>query len=293
MEPTGSTCVHALTWLKVIGLMAIPGFLGGVLDVLQLIDLKRLVCAEDYAPVGSWKRFWSAVALGGCGGCGGAVAVLFLGVWTNQLDTTKSDTRNMVLLATLGLVSGFLGYKALKKVADNVDKRFSDIQDDIKRAEARAVEESALLDQCLSALRTNAPESEIATLAKKLESVHQRRQADRRVGIVLGNLHDRLKNYNEAIAVVTRVLAGKSKLNTSSDTDAGDLLFNRACYRIPLLVQARQNHSDADEARIKEDIMADLKRAVSLNPTNKDIARGDADLQILRGDQAFQDLIRA
>lgn len=288
-------------WVAVLGLMLIPGAIGGVIDVLQLINLKKLLSDPDYTPFGLWRRFWGAITVGMLSGAGGAAAVLFLGVWTNQLDTSKSDTRAYVLLATLGVVSGFLGYKALKRVADNIDKRFEDVhaelenaKKEIKEAEARAIEESALIDKCISAWRNeDTPSSEIESLAKRLEVVQARRRSDRTVGIVLCNLYDRLKNHEKAISMITTVIALKTKEAPNNNADIGDLFFNRACYRMPLFVAA----TAADKAdivdRLKGFIISDLKRSIELNPANRDIASGDDDLAPLRTLPEFNALLRA
>ena len=76
-------------WIEILALMIIAGAFGGVLDVLQLIDIRKLI-EQDGPVLPSKRRFLGALCLGAVGGTGGALAMLFVIAATAKLDT--SDT---------------------------------------------------------------------------------------------------------------------------------------------------------------------------------------------------------
>lgn len=284
-----------MSWIEILALMLIPGAFGGILSVLQLIDVPRLMDSAKLSVFVSRRRFYLALILGAFGGCGGALAILLLGLWTKQLDDNLvATTRNKLLFCSLGVVSGFLGFRLLKSVASNLEKQIHDAElraeDRIREMEKRLVEEDDIMSQAREAFRSKTvANADIEQVISAMEQVKRRRPADRTVAILIGNLYDKVGKHTEAISAVTDTLAAKGRLGKAADKDAADMLFNRACYRIPLFAAAEND--EAKKNVLKKEILEDLKTSFSYFPENKVIARGDEDLAALKNDPDFRALV--
>lgn len=281
-----------LDWIGVLLLMLIPGAFGGILSVLQLLDIPRFIAGKN--GIGDWWRFGGAAVLGAFGGCGGALGMLLVGVWTSQLDF-KATTHNRLLYISLGMVSGFLGFKLLKTVATNLEKQIRDVelrtQDQIEGLKNQLIEDNNILVTAGSFLDDpNASTEKIEEIIAQLAEMETRRRGDRRVAMLLGNLYDRIGKHQKAVVVVTEALTEKERTGTSKDKDAADLLFNRACYRIPLL---KQETDDDKKKRLHTAIIQDLIRSFDLSPANRVDAKSDDDLAFLSEDEEFKRIVGA
>ena len=268
--------------------------------MLHILDTRELMAPprEPSLVSWSWKRFWAALGLGAAGGFGGATAMLLLGITTKQLKM-EFDVENIARLFSLGLVSGFLGFRLLKSVADKVDKQ---IQENIEKSEQRQdekmvemqkrlFEEAGYIDQAKTALSKNATVPELEALAGILYGMHQRGRNDRRLGIVLGNLYDRLGREVEAVNVVTEVIQNRTEKGFGKTKDTADLLYNRACYRVPSYLKAKAQTNASEMKGIIGDIITDLTLSFQYFPPNKQIALQDDDLNRLRGDTNYDAFI--
>jgi hypothetical protein len=279
-----------LDWIAVLLLMLIPGAFGGILSVLQLLEIPRLIAGKN--AIGNWSRFCGAAVLGAFGGCGGALGMLLAGVWTSQLDF-NATTHNRLLFISLGMVSGFLGFKLLKTVATNLETQIRDVElrtkDQIEGIKDQLIEDNNTLD-IASSIRDdpNASTEKIEEIIPELAQVATRRRGDRTVAILLGNLYDRIGKHQEAVSVVTDALTERERMGTSKDKDAADLLFNRACYRIPLL---KQETDDDRKKRLHTAIIQDLIRSFDLSPANRIEAKSDEDLAFLSEDEEFKKIV--
>ena len=279
-----------LGWVPVLALMLIPGAFGGILSVLQLLEIRRLISGKSV--IGHAKHFSAALALGAIGGCGGALAMLLIGVWTNQLDF-HGTTHNYLLFVSLGMVSGFLGFKLLKSVATNLEKQIHDIetktQDQIEVVKDQLIEDDSTIDKG-KLIRDNptAPAAEIEEIIPELIRVTKRRPTDRTASILLGNLYDRIRKHQEAISAVTDTLEAKRQAGSADDKDAADLLFNRACYRVPLW---KEQADPQQKKRLRDAIIKDLKQSFELSPANRIEAKTDDDLVALGDDEEFKKIV--
>jgi hypothetical protein len=93
------------TGLGIASMMSLAGAFGGMLDVLQLIEVRRLI-EQKGALVVSKRRFIAALLLGCVGGIGGVFAMIFTITATSTINTDYTP-RNQLLLFSLGVVSGF------------------------------------------------------------------------------------------------------------------------------------------------------------------------------------------
>jgi hypothetical protein len=63
-----------LNFWAALALFIVPGAFGGILSVLQLIDVGRLIDGRKKILTVAGNRFWGAILVAGAGGVGGALA---------------------------------------------------------------------------------------------------------------------------------------------------------------------------------------------------------------------------
>jgi tetratricopeptide (TPR) repeat protein len=291
-------------WIEILILMAMSGMFGGVLDVLQLIDIKKLI-EQDARVLLSKRRFVGALLLGAVGGAGGAIAMLFVIVATAKLNT-KPEPENRLMLISLGMVSGFLGYRVLRSVAQRVEKQIQEVEtraakkidESAARVEAsttQKIEETADRLQreteyskaitlgFMIAEKGDAIPSDTDTAISGLKRILEREPDNRQAGIVLSNIYRKLGGNNEALRVLsalTQSLEGK----TARQKDLADSLYNRACLYNSM---ANQEKNELRIQELRNKAYEDLERSIRLSPINKDEALQDPDLESLRGDERF------
>jgi hypothetical protein len=279
-----------------LALFVIPGAFGGALSVLQLIDISRLIDASKKLGIANKNRLFGAILVGALGGVGGSLASLVVGVWTGKLNFTQS-TSNCLFLLALSVVAGFLGFKLLKKVATNFEKSIRDsenrLMENQETERQQLIEDEAVINQGLSlSQEKNVPDSDIEGLLPEMQALLTRRNTDRRVGIVLGNLYDRLGQHERAAATVTQVLdsreaAGMDSDKSNPDKNCSDLRYNRACYRVPLWVK-EQDAAKKDD--LKKTIISDLRLSFVGSASNRDSARVDTDFTPIHKEPEFMAL---
>lgn len=289
-------------WKTILLLTSISGAFGGMLDVLQIIDVRKLIERPE-TPIASWRRFIAALALGAIGGVGGAVAMLFVIVATAKLDTSDTPA-NVLMLCSLSMVSGFLGYRVLSSVARRVENQ-------IKEAEARTekkIEETtaqtvAIVDKKIqqSSKYANAiskgllvagslevPPFVIEDAIAEIEEIIKRTPDDRQASIVLSNIYSSQENYDKAIDVLNDLMKTLQNKGESRNIDMGDALYNRACILNTKAKGLPEGSPELNE--LKKKIYADLAASFRLSPTNKEEAKKDPDLESLRAEEQFINL---
>jgi hypothetical protein len=292
-----------MSWLTILLLMACAGAFGGVLDVLRLIDIKDLL-SEKAGPRFSWVI--QGLLVGAVIGSGGAIAAIFV---TGAADkfATVDTVANRLRLVSLGVISGFLGYRLLKSVANQLEKDVNDVKEKTQSQgkeliDVKAKQEKALTDtkkdvDLVEAIgfgfaalgAPNVLESDLNTTVRRLEEARSAFPAHRRVGILLARLyHERLNSTEKAMEILTQVLEAKRQEHSDTDDDAADVLFNRACYS-SILAGTQTDQKRGEEFRTKA--LADLALSVRYKPTNKKDAASDDDLKPLKDDVRFRDLI--
>jgi tetratricopeptide (TPR) repeat protein len=309
----GASATDVLTtggigWIKVLLLMCGAGAFGGMLDVLQLVDIRKLV-GESGPILASKKRFMGALILGALGGMGGSISMLFVIVATSKLETSDKPT-NILLLISLGMISGFLGYRVLRSVAQKVEKQLEEmelrtdkkIQETAARVEEQTtkkiVESKKILQREVEysdAITTgkivradeHALPSTIEMAMSQLRSVLEEIPDDRQATIILSNLYTKKGDYDNAISLLTgfiEMLQEKGGRNK----DIADALYNRACF-INIVAEGITNNL-AKREELKHKVFADLERSFRLAPSNREEAKNDPDLQNLLNDNMFKPL---
>lgn len=280
-----------LTWALTLVLASLSGAFGGILNVLRLLEPRDIF---EGKPIPSGGRLLGAITLGGIIGSGGAIAMLFVSSAAGKLNTAD-NTSNMLTLISLGVISGFLGYRLLSGVADRLEKDVLQIQGKAD-AQDREIQQSKLQMEFVEAITQGLVAadneklgvSELTEPIRKLEAVRVKVPADRKIGIVLGRLYVRREEYDQAICVLSEVLAAKKAAGTGSDADAAALLYNRACY---LAVLAGKTADPTKQTALKEKAYVDLESSVKFSPDNKKEAAVDDDFSALKSEDKFKTLI--
>jgi tetratricopeptide (TPR) repeat protein len=291
-----------LTWTTILVLMSFFGMFGGILDVLGMIDIRRLVDVEFkqinrvFVP---GKRLIAALLLGGIGGIGGAFAMLFVIVAAAKLDTADTPI-NKLLLASLGVVSGFLGFRVLRGVARGVERQ---IQESEVRLEARTAEQIQATknhaeqivekyDAITSGMRFVEENKETLPsvqfqVTSTLEELRERIPADREVTMVLGEIYRKTGRYQQAIDLLTEFLNTIER--SGRNKDIADARYNRAGYYN--LMADRLADGNEKKQQLKNQAYEDLKESIRLSPENKEDAIAEGDLESLRQEERFTQLV--
>ncbi len=278
----------------IIVVMCISGVFGGILNVLQDIDIRKLVQEGDRA-ISSVPRFVAGLVLGGFRGSGGAIAMLFLLAVADKLPTTATS-KNIVILFSLGVVSGFIGYRLLRRVAASVEKQIEEAvgrtEKKIEEVEDRVDKDVRLADALrwgeITAEREVVLPSDLRAPIEDLEEVRREMPSESQVGIMLGRLYvEKSDDVRKGIRVLSEVLEAKKKEGADKDEYAADLLYNRACYFNLIANKA----SGPEKNELKEKAYEDLEASIRLAPENKDDALVDPVLESLRHEERFGILI--
>jgi tetratricopeptide (TPR) repeat protein len=295
-----------MDWLYILGLMSFSGAFGGALSVLQLYDVRKLL-DESEAVSFSRNRFFAALILGISSGIGGSISMLFVISATAKLDTNPT-TANKLLLCSLGMISGFLGYRALGGVASRVEKQISEIdaKTDRKLKETKIHLEELTEKKIGDAKDTvksiaeywdsinmgldaagdkNGLISEDLKAISRLERLREQMPGNREVAIILARIYAKLNDHVKAIEILTNLIVAIE--GTGRDKDTADALFNRACY-YNLIADSEAGDKKAE---LKTKAYVDLKESIRLSPENKEDATTDPDLQSLRDDERVKQLI--
>ena len=282
---------HILSTLQILFIMCAAGAFGGMLDVIQLIDVRKLV--EQEGPIVVFtRRFFVALALGAFGGIGGAVAMLFIITATAKLDTGDKP-ENLLLLISLGMVSGFLGYRVLRSVAMRVEKQIQDVEErtdkKIREAESNLkryteIIEAVNIGRSVVADRS-AERFALEEAIEKLEALRSQMPDHREINIVLGTIYRKMGKYRKAIQTLTEALQAM-RAKGAKDKDVADVLYNRACY-YNLLADSVDG---TERGELKQNAFADLEASFRLSPSNRSDAAEDGDFLSLRNEERFRTL---
>jgi tetratricopeptide (TPR) repeat protein len=284
--------------------MGISGAFGGILDVLQIIDIRRLVTQSEPI-ISSYRRFFIGLILGAIGGIGGGMAMLFTLIATSKLNTANTP-ENTLMFLSLGTISGFLGYKILRNVAQRVDKQIQEAEQrtekKIDQAIATTVEKIEKAEDnvhkelnyhhivALSLFvigQPNPPSTLIRQSIIDLEDILKRTPNDRQASIILSNAYAKEKNYKKSIEVLTNLIKLLESAGNLRIEDIGDALYNRACIRSEMLLKI---NDESEVEKLKKEIYTDLQKSFQLVPSNKEEAKADPDFENLINEEEFKRL---
>lgn len=202
-------------------------------------------------------------------GAAASVALFFVtGPLFNLTLTQEMAHDHWIRVIALGVLSGLAGMKILASSSSHIFERISVLDDRMEQLE-KGRKTHELIRQAESLAAENRLEHALARYTEAL------RINPRNEDALLGKariLNDRCK-WDEAITTVSKVLA----VNPSSER----AYYDRACYK------------NATGKHAKEEILQDLKSAVTLDPLYKTYAAlRDNHFQNLQDDESFRSLIQ-
>lgn len=224
-------------------------------------------------------------------GIGGALAVNFLFLWINKIEYAN-DIKNVMFLAGLNTVAGFLGNKALQAVAGKLEKQISDVEKRSIMIETESIRSTNLAYALTAAtsslaLKHDMP-ADLQDALNTLLSFKDEIISDRRVVILCGRIYRRLKQYENAIAVLTAYVDNK---NNKIDDNYADILYNRSCYGVLLFSELEKKDRLLAEKTLKEGV-SDLRESIKIRPLNKEDAKNDPDFDAIRNKEEFKEIIK-
>lgn len=299
-------------WIEVLWYLCVPGAFGGILAVLRPVaiglgmdlDVADGLRRHHGVRVPSISALCWRMILGALAGIGGSLA--FVGVLA--LDgkfRAAPQNEDILLFCSAGVISGFLGFKLLVRLSNNLEEQLRHLADRQAAKEATDVEQTLRIkEQSLrlavsngyyvaNSLREDAPERSdpeaVEDAIKVLEEARSAHRSHRPAAMILGRLY-RARNDEAAddllkgIEVLTDALAAKSAEGTGEDKDAADILYNRACYYALLFAK------DGNQAN-KNSCLSDLEKSVKLLPKNAQHAKEDSDFDPVKESEKFKSLI--
>lgn len=273
--------VPGVYWLVPI-FGGLGGTVGGLLrsdNALELCSLREVMVPNPRKGTEQVKStesptYWK-ISLGIVGeiaiGLGGATAAIFL--FGGTLKFEEHDPKTYVLLVSVSFLAGAFGKDVVVTAGERLLREVK-----TEASAAAATAQSAQHDankataigyalQATVLLREGKPKEalDVANLALELDPKNATAYGEKARAL------KRLNRLDEALLVVEEGLKIKS--------DKAPLLYNRACYKLLLGKGTR------------EEILADLKKAITIKPELKKEARGDEDLRSLRDWDEFQKLV--
>lgn len=285
-----------LTWIDVIQFVGIPAFFGGILQVAHELTYGSLSSEKQHRPAGDVPAKTKLAALtdviiGGLFGVGGGAAVILAAIWLDKFKMVRSED-NELYLVVLGIVSGFVGYRILPRVAQSLEARM-DITEkesrlahkeaikaaeyaDIARKKAEKALEGAVKAQKMSYIIYLIEKNDYQKAEKYLLDLRQNDRLDFSIYSQLSNLHKRKRDYNGAIDLTDRYIEDLRAANMGSDEAYTKALYNRACY-----TTLKAFSSGRDEVLLTK-ALDDLRRAIGLNSGLRELAWNDDDFKMLK-----------
>jgi len=286
-------------WTEILLLLVVFGAIGGVLQVLSLLNPKDIL-RDGKATIGSYPRFLATVAIGTVSGAGGGIAYGAILALADKFDEPL-EASDRLLIAGTALAAGFLGIWMIKRLAIQIDEEA--LRRLETRTEKRIVEEAASIGEYSDAIdiardvlqkdtkgADRTLDGQRREALAKLEKVRPHSRHSRPLGIYLGRLYRQLGDLDSAIQVLSEVIEARKK-ERRVGVDLAALLYNRACYRNLL---AGRTNDPRKAAELRSQAWEDLRECVRLSPADLDEARHDDDLVGLElaGARDFDDLAR-
>ncbi|MBZ5565954.1 MAG: hypothetical protein LAP13_26480 [Acidobacteriia bacterium] len=287
--------------LWILALVCVAGIVGGLIDAVARLATLGKDGAEYKAASGVPLDLY---LLARClTGMGGSLAVLLALIVANRLPDLTHVPVDYLFLISVSLVAGFAGQRILPAVATrleeqiekSVQKRSEEAKEEVKREVKQDVEKLGEAQEHLTLmtksyravttamvdLNKGAQATEIENDKAQLESLRRQLPRDRTLHIVLGRLHKRLGEYDQAIQVLSDFI--KTNEADGNPSDVAAALYNRACYN------SVKSASDKNPAPLREKALEDLARSLKLWVDGKKLAPGDDDFNSLKQDPAFKD----
>lgn len=258
--------LHVAYWL-----VPVFGGLGGLVGCLMRNDNQLPLVTFDRNEISMRLGFVGDVILG----LGGASAVVFL--FENTLKFNPEDKNSYPLLISICFVAGVFGSRVIQQAGDRIAKEALSRAKDAQKGIAGIATSTAMTyvlesrEQYMSHRYSEA----LASAKKALEQDPLNVRAMNAMARALKKL-DRVE---EAFSTINEALKLPREEDPGSLENYGVLLYNRVCYG---LILGRLTSAEA---------VSELRRSFELFPRLRQIAKTDSDLEVLRQEPQFQQLV--
>lgn len=267
------------------------GFGGFVYGVSSLIEMGKSA-AREYTELNGIpvRNFLTTRFLVGGGG-GFAALFVTLSVGKYKEAPTSQD---LLLLATLCFIAGYIGHRILPAVAARVERELADVKQQAQAAEKKAVAAQKKFEGLIGRygelngeiqlgrelLRPGARQPAFtASIVRSLESFLVEFPLHRNLNFVLEDLYTTgLGNVDKGIAVLRDFIRRKQQASEGNDRDVADAWFNIACDISSRILP--QLSGEAKEIAIREGVNA-IRDSLIIMPEYAEDARLEPDLDNL------------
>ena len=297
---------EALSFSCVVFLICLGGALGGAAELCRrfaISDGAVILIDHQSSPEGvpalssfNSNRLFGLLLISVIVGICGALSIQFILV---MLDAAKLDntTTHKLFLLSISAGAGFGARQLLVKIASKLEEQVEDAKNSADEANTKASEAIAKIEE---SARRMMDESQFSN---QVDSVI-RKQAD--PGTVNHVMHKlklhiaddplyggyaipyayllREKDPAAALAVTESFLEAKEKKGEASDAKYASALYNKACFHVLL-----NKGVDTDDGL--KAVIAQLRKAVELDPENWSYILVDTDLDKIRDSDQFKAFI--
>lgn len=266
----------SLAWYQILAFVSLPSAFGGFLQGLYahyISDASKIDSnPNDSKKINVRVRLTIAALMG----VGGGAAATLASIWLKKFEYAATD-ENILYIIVLSVVAGFIGHRILPTVAKSMEEKLNLIEHRVEKVQVVATEakeqSTGALAQATTAKKSDSPADEEKTLEDLLRL---RKESPLNRGVNMSLVHElkRLGRLDDSIKYASEFITLKQSTGVN-DVDLGDMLYNRACYKI--LKASKGNNGELIGSGLD-----DLSRAVELNPDNRNAAKVDGDFDLLR-----------
>ena len=274
-------------FLAILALVGIPGVLGGLTSCISIF--LKPGQGDSQKP-----RYYLAY---GITGFGGSMAGLLVTLWVGKFPKGGFGLEDLLTLACMGFISGYLGDRLLQAVADKVQKQLAEVQeqqDELKQRQTRLAERHTELAmeteqrignaENLSTELTAAWDylssgsfvaGQTGRLITSLSSLVEAYPINRPLNILLSRLWEEAsKNRKKALDVLAAFIQAKLKAG-QSDEDLGTAYWNAANY-------FEFDFRDTSKPELRAQALEALRKALEIAPSYLEEFERDNDFASLR-----------
>ena len=268
-----------LNWIQMLFILGIPAAFGGALKGV-------------YDQIGSnnpSKIDWAAGFFAPILGVGGVAATSLVLLWADIITLEGTD-RNILILISFGVVSGFIGDRILPFVGRGLERRIAAIEGAEGERAEKVSEIEHKVDYSTAISEVNAPwvPSQAEELLPQLIAMANEKPEARRLNLALGHLYKRVGRFQEAEDRMSKYLEVMRRQG-GQVSDIAAATYNRACYRV--LRAAHAATSGEEDSMLVDLAMDDLQEAIRLDKGVIADAPSDPDFDHVRENPRFRDLV--
>lgn len=291
-----STDPNNLSLLTMLLLISIPGAFGGF--TAGLFDINKAK-SKNAAFCSLTCRTLIGVA--------GAFGVILVGFWVGKIDT-KPDVLNQLFLISFSLIGGTISYRVLPKIGSKLEEQLQlqmdetkdKVQEVVENTNTKLIEAKAYSAAMASADGALATEktADLKLAIEMMLTVKPSNRFDRTLHVKIGRCYRKLKQYNDAIVVLSKFITALKKEKASGvvlphcEQNIADAYFNIACYYTLKAEEVSETlDNDEDMQRLVNKAIESLKISIDIIPDNRAVAIGDKDFDFIRNNKQFKKVV--